>query len=80
MCVIVFYKSPFFDTDTFILSQTPTTFRKTEIAAVAAATKCFSAGKVCLRSPRMSRRPRRKTSDTDFRDRFQRKPYATDIW
>ena len=30
MCVIVFYKSPFFDTDTFILSQTPTTFRKNE--------------------------------------------------
>ena len=28
MCVIVFYKSPFFDIDTFILSQTPTTFRK----------------------------------------------------
>ena len=80
MCVIVFYKSPFFDTDTFILSQTPTTFRKTGIAAVAAATKCFSAGKVCLRSPRMSRRPRRKTSDTGFRNYFQRKPYATDIW
>lgn len=30
MCVIVFYKSPFFDIDTFILSQTPTTFRKNE--------------------------------------------------
>ena len=28
MCVIVFYKSPFFDIDTFILSQTPTTFGK----------------------------------------------------
>ncbi len=45
MCVIVFYKSPFFDIDTFILSQAPTTFRKTEIAAVAAVTKCFGAGK-----------------------------------
>lgn len=48
MCVIVFYKSPFFDIDTFILSQTPTTFRKTEIAAVAAVTKCFGAGKACF--------------------------------
>ncbi len=45
MCVIVFYKSPFFDIDTFILSQTPTTFRKTEIAAVAAVTQSFGAGK-----------------------------------
>ena len=48
MCVIVFYKSPFFDTDTFILSQTPTTFRKTEISAVAVVTKCFGAGKACF--------------------------------
>lgn len=51
MCVIVFYKSPFFDTDTFILNQTPTTFRKTEISAVAAVTKCFGAGKVCFAQP-----------------------------
>lgn len=51
MCVIVFYKSPFFDIDTFILSQTPTTFRKTEISAVAAVTKCFGAGKACFAQP-----------------------------
>lgn len=51
MCVIVFYKSPFFDTDTSILSQTPTTFRKTEIAAVAVVTKCFVAGKACFAQP-----------------------------
>lgn len=51
MCVIVFYKSPFFDTDTFILSQTPTTFRKTEIASVAAVTNCFGAGKACFAQP-----------------------------
>ena len=51
MCVIVFYKSPFFDIDTFIFSQTPTTFRKTEIVAVAAVAQCFGAGKVCFAQP-----------------------------
>ena len=51
MCVIVFCKSPFFGTDTFILSQTPTTFRKMEISAVAAVIKCFGAGKACFAQP-----------------------------
>ena len=45
MRVIVFYKSPFFDIDTFILSQSPLLSQKMKIAAVSAVAQCFGAGK-----------------------------------
>ena len=51
VCNSILQIAVFFDIDTSILSQTPTTFRKTEISAVAAVTNCFGAGKACFAQP-----------------------------